>query len=527
MKLHFKSQKQVLSQAKFDSKRSTQEKRSEQNHDSDQRYRVAIETLGCRLNQYESDAILQSFVESGRYTAVPMDATPDIVIINTCTVTHQADLRNKASIRRALRRNPSCRLVVTGCYAQTDPEALAGLGIALLVGNDKKSRILEHLENFLQKERGENLEEGCSSASGFKDKNRPTQAIAKSAQETQSTYEASIQKKGNGLLLPAIEAPFLQKNVRPISRARAYLKVQDGCDKTCSYCKIPLARGRGVSRPISEVLEHVEYLEAQGVPELILTGVNLGWYRDKAASVRFTELLEKILDRIQHARLRLSSIEPCDVDAPLAELTLHPKFCDFLHVPLQSGSQAVLRAMRRSYTPYSFLKRIETVRRFNPHIFLGTDLMIGFPTETDADFQETLQLCRDTQMAKLHIFPFSKRKGTRASAYPSLLPRERELVKERMHLAKQLNKQLWLDYAHTQLGQKKELVIEKLRNQLESGDATKQGIVEGLSDNFLRVELSFIEQNRGQQKLGRGDRVLARLDSINATASKIEGSLAM
>jgi len=396
---------------------------------------VAVETLGCRLNLFESDGILQQFSSSGRYTLIDAHESADVVIINTCTVTDQADQKNRALINKTLRRNPQARVIVTGCYAQTDPEEILSIpGVFMVIGNDRKTQLLKLFEEKLV---GTTPEPTASSVFDY------------------------------GLVLPN-------------GNTRAYLKIQDGCDRKCTYCKIPQARGEGVSRSLRDVLDHVMHLESRGIPEIVLTGVNLGWYRSDG--IRFGALVRKILEVIGKSRLRLSSIEPCDVDEELAEISLHPRFCNFLHVPLQSGSRTILKRMRRTYNPESFRKRLLTVLRRNPDIFLGTDVITGFPGETEQDFKQTVELCEELGMANIHAFPFSPRRGTLAADYDDRP--DAAVVHARMEELKALKAKGYAQYASRFVGRKLEGVVEK-------PDAA-------LSDNFLRLTFEECGARRGE-----------------------------
>ena len=424
---------------------------------------VGIETMGCRLNQYESDGLMQKFLSTGRYAARSVKDGPDIAILNTCTVTDQADARNRAAIRRIRRQNPDARIIVTGCFAQTDPEKIRALeGVSLVVGNDRKSSLFDIVEGLLNGDGGAG-EFTSSSASGT-----PAVDVGTAATPGPIPREAR----------PRLDDPFGYGAVLPFGHTRAYLKIQDGCDRNCSYCKIPLARGRGTSRRLPDILDELRRLEDDGVPEVVLTGVNLGWYRDRVAGLRFANLLERMLESLTTMRLRLSSIEPCDVDGPLGELSLHPLFCDFLHVPLQSGSREILKRMRRTYNPYSFLKRCEAVRAHNPGIFLGTDVIVGFPGETEADFQATLDLCRDTGMANIHAFRFSAREGTEAAAFKERV--SDSVVRERMNRLIELSQSGWREYAEQQIGGVRRAVVEH-------GSTKEPGVGRALTDNFLRL----------------------------------------
>ena len=267
---------------------------------------------------------------------------------------------------------------------------------------------------------------------------------------------------------------FSYSDVLPQNHTRAYLKIQDGCNRICSYCKIPQARGKGVSRNSLDVLDQVKFLQDNGVGEIILTGVNLGWFRDDSNTKNFNKLLVKILDTLEYSRLRISSIEPSDVGHELAEITLHPRFCNYLHVPMQSGSSKILKLMKRSYTAETFYKRISLVKQKNPNIFIGTDIITGFPGETEIEFSESLQLARDLEIAKIHAFPFSVRKGTSAEHLQDSVSKEEK--KERVKKLNVLSQDQYKNFGLRILEKKREAILE--------GDGNC------LTDDYLKVKIS-------------------------------------
>ncbi|EPG73681.1 MiaB-like protein [Leptospira fainei serovar Hurstbridge str. BUT 6] len=390
--------------------------------------KVLFHTLGCRLNFFESDGIFSSLSRHGYRTAVE-DEIPDVVVVNTCTVTNKADSRNRNIIRNAVKRYPGAQVWVTGCYAQTDRQSIEAIpGIAGVVGNEDKSRL-------------------------------PLMILER---EGATISNQSVQTDR-----------FSYSDVLPNGHTRAYLKIQDGCDRTCSYCKIPQARGKGVSREWKDILDQVSFLQDSGVGEIMLTGVNLGWYRNQDGRKAFPKLLESILNKLEYSRLRLSSIEPPDVGIELAELLSHPRFCPFLHVPLQSGSKQILKKMRRSYTPETFRKRIELVKSKIPDLFLGTDVIVGFPGETESDFLDSMNVLKDLEFAKIHAFPFSVRRNTTAEEYPETVTKEGK--KERVHSLMSLSQDLHSSYAVSQLGRHREAILEK------------DGVA--VTDNYLKVTL--------------------------------------
>jgi threonylcarbamoyladenosine tRNA methylthiotransferase MtaB len=417
---------------------------------------VGIYTLGCRLNIYESDGILNQFISNG-YQAVNWEDGPDIAIINTCTVTSHADSKNRYIIRNLLKKNPSAKIIVTGCYAQTDQEELQKIpGVWAIIGNEKKSKIFE-----IYQQKNSNEEKVIYSTGPL------------------NYFEESKKRR-------PIEDPFSYGNVVPINHTRAYLKIQDGCDRKCSYCKIPMARGGGISRSIEEIIYQIEQLEASKIPEIVLTGVNIGWYRYK--HFRFNDLIEKILERLKFSRLRISSIEPSDVNERLAELSLHPKFCNFLHVPLQSGSDKILRMMKRSYNSKTFSLRIEKVLKINPDIFLGTDVIVGFPTETEEDFRKTIDLILNLNFVNIHAFPFSLRKDTEIEKFvqnnkSTLVPKH--IVQNRINELFELKEKQMLKYLKNSLYKMYQGIVEEIAN----------GYIKVLTENYLYVKIPHKENN--------------------------------
>lgn len=389
---------------------------------------VSFHTLGCRLNIFETDGLANSFSKLGINT-VQESEKPGIVIINTCTVTNRADSKNRNIIRNAIKNNPGSQVWVTGCYAQTDKEVIEKIpGVTGVVGNTDKSKL-----PYIILEKKQNL-------------------------------EISEQEKLDR---------FSYSDVLPQNHTRAYLKIQDGCNRVCSYCKIPQARGKGVSRNSQDVLDQVKFLQDNGVGEIILTGVNLGWFRDDSNTKNFNKLLLKILDSLEYSRLRISSIEPSDVGHELAEITLHPRFCNYLHVPMQSGSSKILKLMKRSYTAETFYKRISLVKQKNPNIFIGTDIITGFPGETEIEFSESLQLARDLEISKIHAFPFSVRKGTSAENLKDDVSKEEK--KERVKKLNILSQDQYKNFGLRILEKKREAILE--------GDGNC------LTDDYLKVKI--------------------------------------
>ncbi len=437
---------------------------------------VAVHTLGCRLNQYESDGLLTSLLASGLFRAAGKNESPHLFIVNSCSVTDQADARNRHLIRSHRRAHPHSAVVLTGCYAQTERgEGEALEGVDLVVGNDRKSSLAREILRLV----------ALSS---------PHRSGADSLARILRSHGSRWKKAPPGstgirLPRPRLENPFDYGRVRPQGHVRAYLKIQEGCDRICTYCKVPLARGRGVSRPRDEIVEHFTSLMEEGVPEVILTGVNLGAYHDRERGMRLVGLVETLLEtahrgspRGTKTRLRISSIEPGDVTEELARLTLDPLFCDFLHIPLQSGSDGILRAMKRPYRLAHFRRNLERILRINPHLHTGTDIMVGFPGEGETQFRETLELVREFSFAKIHIFPFSPRRGTPAASLENR-PTPAQ-VKERMALLEEESRKGWIRYASRFLEQERTAVVER------TGERTS-----ALTDNYLRLEWESVSES--------------------------------
>lgn len=394
---------------------------------------VSFHTLGCRLNIFESDGLSTALHKEGIETIEEFEK-PEIIIINTCTVTNKADSKNRSVIRGAIKNNPGAKIWVTGCYAETDKDIIENIpGVTGVVGNSEKSKLPSLILNHL-----------------------------------------------NGKIIEPKEFDrFSYSDVIPSSHTRAYLKIQDGCNRVCSYCKIPSARGKAVSRKEEDVLNQVSYLQDNGVGEIILTGVNLGWYKDSESKKSFNSLVKKILEKLDYSRLRISSIEPSDVGHELAELTLHPRFCNYLHVPMQSGNSRILKLMKRSYTAETFYKRIKVVKEKNPSLFIGTDIITGFPSESETEFLDSVKLVNDLEISKIHAFPFSTRKGTSAENLKDSIPKE--IKKERVQILNSVSKEKYKSYGEKYFGKTLEAIYE------ENNTA--------VTDNYLKLKFDSNQEN--------------------------------
>jgi threonylcarbamoyladenosine tRNA methylthiotransferase MtaB len=381
-----------------------------------------IVTLGCRTNQYESQLFSDQLRKVGYVQAVDEEA--DLCIINTCSVTDHADSSSRAQIRKLARQHPQARLVVTGCMAQSAKESLLAIDERIeVLPNQNKNQLISFLFPDVP---------NCTVGSG------------------------------------GIE--------RFDGHTRAFVKVQDGCNSFCSYCIIPFTRGRSLSRGIAEIISEVQTLIANGFREIVLTGVNLGDY--EADGMSLADLVREIDPLEGLVRLRLSSIDPTHVDEKLAEILLNGRCtCPNLHLVLQSGSDAILKRMNRKYNRSNYLQTVERLVQFNPDFTFTTDIIVGFPGESDADFAETLELVRQIKFAKVHIFPYSVRSGTRAAHYEGILTSA--VIHQRRDELHRLADKTAFEMRESFLNRTMDVL-------LENGE---QGVLTGHTANFLSVEV--------------------------------------
>jgi len=343
--------------------------------------KVAFTTLGCKINQFETDTLIGLFKRAG-YAVVDFDAFADVYVINTCSVTHLGERKSRQLIRRAVRRNPEAVIAVTGCYAQTAADTVASIpGVSLIIGTQQRERIVELVQQA--KPLGDPLN---------------TVADIMAAREFED--------------IPLYDNP---------GRTRAFLKIQEGCESFCSYCIIPYARGPLRSRTPDSVLSEVRKLVDAGFSEVVLTGIHLGAYgQDLPQKTDLAAIVEKVLAVEGLQRLRLGSVEPNEITTELVELMLHnPIFCHHLHIPLQSGHDDILRAMNRRYTTDEYRKLVQYLRFKIPDIAVSTDLIVGFPGESDAHFAHICHYIDELELSRIHVFPFSARRGTPAAGMPN------------------------------------------------------------------------------------------------------------
>ena len=401
--------------------------------------KVAFTTLGCKVNHYETEAMRELFVQDG-WEIVGFSEPADVYVINTCTLTQTSDTKSRQMIARAHRMNPAALVAAVGCYAQTAPEAVASLeGVGLVVGTSGRK------ENVL----------------------RVKDALRSQSEET---YISPLYEMREFEPLSAVRD----------SRTRATLKIQDGCVNFCSYCIIPYARGPLRSRPLDEISQEVKLLASEGYQEIVLTGIHLASYgRDLPQSgVTLLDAIARASEPEGIRRIRLGSLEPLFVTESVAKaLSENPKIMRQFHLSLQSGSDSVLQRMNRNYTAGEYLTALALLRKYMPDCAITTDVIAGFAGETQEEHEETLAFCREAAFARMHVFPFSLRKGTKAETLPNQLPKAVKDARTKELIA--LGKTLTHEYLAAQIGS----VVEVLA---ESDGA-------GYSGNYIRVQTEAAE----------------------------------
>ncbi|MEE8346244.1 MAG: tRNA (N(6)-L-threonylcarbamoyladenosine(37)-C(2))-methylthiotransferase MtaB, partial [Dehalococcoidia bacterium] len=397
---------------------------------------VAVLTLGCKLNQADAETMARRLAAGGARVVASAEKGSDAVVINSCSVTHVADRKARHLARMARRLSPSATIILTGCYAETAPDDVArATGVDLVLGNDAKPAIPELLLERLR-QRGDPAA-GCPTPGG--DSARP--------------------------------------DGRPAGRTRAFIKIQEGCNEMCAFCIVPRTRGRERSRSVEEVVDAVLARQREGVQEVVLTGTQLGNYgRDlDGGEPGPKRLLEALLEGTQVRRIRLSSLQAQDISPQLLRLWRDPRLCPHFHIPLQSGSDAVLHHMRRRYTAQQFRHAVDMIRDHVPDVAITTDVIAGFPGETDSDFEATLSLCRETGFAAIHAFPYSRRPGTAANLMTDQLPAP--VRRQRLERLLALGEESATAFRRRYQGRDMPVLWEE----------RKRGVWQGLTPNYLRV----------------------------------------
>src|SRR5260221_4792361 len=486
----------------------------------------AVATLGCKVNQADSEAIGEQMKADG-FMQGDFNEVADIYIVNACTVTHLGDRSSRQLISQARRRHPSALLVVTGCYAELNPQAVAALpGVDLVIGNQGKESLVEVIRERRKVEdsgvglRGEDEDVQSRGAQGERvrsesegiqgegvqgeGKPRPYISRPSPMQHILPVLSLDTQHIGSDVSLveqepqpdnPSRLSPFAfhgtatpeMAGERPAWRTRAQIKVQDGCDNRCTYCIVPYVRGGSRSRSIASVVDHVRRKVCAGFQEIVLTGVHLGDYHPERDEKRdLGALIAALLRDTGIARIRVSSLEPEDFRLEWLELWKNPRMCRHLHLPMQSGSDNILRRMARRYKSARYRTIITTARQLVPGIAISTDIITGFPGETDDDFEQTYQLATALQFAKMHVFRFSPRQGTAAARMRGQIRDEVKKARSERLLA--LNEVDNRRFREQFLGQTVQVLIESY----------KHGYWEGLTDNYLRVELDGLPDTQSR-----------------------------
>ncbi len=437
----------------------------------------AVATLGCKVNQADSDAISEQFRSAG-FEQRDFSSQADVYVVNTCTVTHLGDRSSRQMISQARRRAPDALLVVTGCYAEMAPQAVAALpGVDLVIGNAGKDALVERVLEQVPASAAPATEEQVGSLPGAAPATAALIRRQRSLLDVLNMHtgsDASLNVEAVAENAPVTDlAPLAPA---PFSRTRVQMKVQDGCDNRCTYCIVPTVRGASRSRSIASILEHTRRKVAAGYQEIVLTGIHLGDYHAPEGG-DLGDLLAALLEKTEIRRIRVSSLEPEDFNLDWLALWRNPRMCRHLHLPLQSGSDQILRKMARRYNTARYRTIIETARRLVPEIAITTDMIAGFPGETDADAELSYRFAQEMRFAKIHVFRFSPRQGTAAARMRNQIPDS--IKKARSEQLLELQAADGQAFRQQFLGRTVEVLWEEPR---PTG-------WEGLTDNYLRVEL--------------------------------------
>jgi threonylcarbamoyladenosine tRNA methylthiotransferase MtaB len=402
---------------------------------------VAFHTLGCKLNFSETSTIARSFAEEG-YKEVPFGECAAVYVINTCSVTHNADKECKQWVKQALKSNPEGLVIIVGCYAQLKPEEIAKIeGVDLVLGASEKFNITRYLEDLSKQEIGE-------------------------------VHACEVD-----------EADFYVGAYSIGDRTRAFLKVQDGCDYKCTYCTIPLARGISRSDTLPNVLANARKIAAEGAKEVVLTGVNIGDYGkgefgNKRHEHTFLELIQALDEVEEIDRFRISSIEPNLLKNETIDFVAQSKrFVPHFHIPLQSGSNFILKQMKRRYMRELYAERVEQIKRVMPNCCIGVDVIVGFPGETEAHFTETYAFLNSLNISYLHVFTYSERDNTEAASFEGVVPYAER--KKRARMLRTLSAKKRRAFYESQLGSVHEVLLE---------GNFKEGYMTGFTDNYVKVK---------------------------------------
>lgn len=415
---------------------------------------VAFHTLGCKVNTYESNAMLKIFNDAG-YQEVDFKEIADVYVINTCTVTNTGDSKSRQMIRKAIRKNPQATVCVLGCYSQTAPEEIAKIeGVGVVLGTQYRKDIVKYVDDYL--------------ASG-----------------------KMIVKVDSVMNLRKFE----DLNIDRFKNTRAFLKIQDGCNNFCTYCIIPYARGRVRSRTPESVLAQAKRLVENGYVEIVLTGIHTAGYGEDLDDYCFYDLLVDLVKIEGLKRLRISSIETSQITDEIINLIgSNEIIVDHLHVPLQAGCDATLKRMNRKYTTAQYLEKIQKIRSYLPSIAFTTDVIVGFPGESDEEFEETYNFIKKVNYSELHVFPYSPRKNTPAAKMKDQV--NDQVKHDRASCLLQLSKELNRDFALKQVGKTLKVLFEKRDGNYLVGHAGDYLKVKVRTDDNLIGEIANVRIDR-------------------------------
>ncbi|WMM23508.1 tRNA (N(6)-L-threonylcarbamoyladenosine(37)-C(2))-methylthiotransferase MtaB [Tissierella sp. MB52-C2] len=411
--------------------------------------KVAFYTLGCKVNQYETEAMEEIF-EKDNYTVVNSEEIADIYVINTCTVTNLSDRKSRQFISRAKKLNPYAIIAVVGCYSQVSPEEVSKIeGVDIIMGTTERSRILELCEEVKEKNEKINIVRNV---------------------KTQKEFETI--------------------NIDEIkSKTRAYIKIQDGCNQFCSYCIIPYARGPIRSRSLDEIIKETEKLSKAGFKEIILAGIHVASYGKDIDKTPLTGVLKEVAKVDGIERIRLSSLEPTLIDEEFMKTIIDiGKVCDHFHLSLQSGSDTVLKRMNRKYTTSQYRDIVKLIRKYMPNAGITTDIIVGFPGETDKEFAETLEFVKDIRFSKIHVFKYSPRNGTPAAEYKEQV--DGNIKNSRSERLISLGEELMLEFNQGFIGKKLSVLFEEESKK-------EKDFIEGYTTNYIRVKSKKESHNIG------------------------------
>ena len=400
-----------------------------------------IYTLGCKVNSYESRIMTEDLINAGYVEEKDNNIPADIYIINTCSVTNTADSKSLKLIRQAIKKTKDAIIVVCGCLAQVKPETVNIEGVDIVIGNKNKSKVSEYINEYV------------------KNKNKKT-----------DIYDIS-------------NVEFETMKLNNFDKTRAFIKIQDGCNNFCAYCIIPYTRGSVRSKPREDILNEIDHLTLNGHKEIVLTGIHTGNYGSEFDNYDFADLLNEIVKIKKLSRIRISSIEITELNDRVLEIIKNNNvLVDHLHIPLQSGSDEILKLMNRKYDTKYFIEKINKIRKIRPDISITTDVIVGFPNETDKNFNETIETIKKVDFSKLHVFPYSKREGTKAATMEGQI--KEEVKKQRVMELLKLSKELENKYMNKFIGKTLTFIPE----------VYKDGYLIGHTGNYLLIKLKGCEE---------------------------------